>query len=171
MELGQNVGGTAVSVAEQEKADTGRTIEVAGWTWPRATLAERVVQAAVAAVLAGGIAVGLYLRPSPTGTGTHTILGLPPCGMLVATGRPCPTCGVTTSFALAAHGRIVDSLKNQPFGLLLFGLAAVGLMAVLTTLVAGRSWGPVVTPWTVKTFVLALMLAGLASWAYKWCTM
>ena len=142
-----------------------------GWTWPRATRLERVFQAVAGAFLAGAIALGLSLQPSPTGTGTHTILGLPPCGMLLVTGKPCPTCGVTTSFVLAAHGRFSDALKNQPFGLVLFALVVAGLVAMLATLAAGRSWGPVLVPWTVTTFILALVIVGLVSWMYKWSTM
>jgi len=145
--------------------------EAGGWTWPRATRLERFFQGVGAVVLAGVIGLGLYLQPSRTGTGTHTILGLPPCGMLVTTGKPCPTCGVTTSFVLAAHGRFGDALGNQPFGLVLFALVVAGLVAMSATLAAGRSWGPVLLPWTVTTFILALVIAGLVSWMYKWSTM
>jgi hypothetical protein len=113
----------------------------------------------------------MYLTPSATGTGTHTLLGLAPCGMLLATGKPCPTCGVTTSFALAAHGRFGDSLVNQPFGLALFILAVAGLLVSVTTAAAGRSWYPLVTRWSVPSFIMALIILGLVSWMYKWSTM
>ena len=136
-----------------------------------ASPAERAVQAFLALVLAAGLAAGFLLVPSRTGTGTHRILGLPECGMLKASGKPCPTCGVTTSFVLAAHGRFRDALVNQPFGLLLFLLTAVGLATALATLVMGRSWLPHVTPYRVLALVLALMVLAAASWAYKWMTM
>ncbi|MBM4019328.1 MAG: DUF2752 domain-containing protein [Planctomycetes bacterium] len=112
----------------------------------------------------------MLLTPSPAGTGTHTVLGLPPCGMLVVTGRPCPTCGVTTSFVLAAHGRLGEALANQPFGLLVFVLTAGGLALTAATLAAGRSWLPLVTANRIVAAIIFLALAGLASWAYKWAT-
>jgi len=86
--------------------------------WSRASGTERLAQAGVLAVLAAALVLGLALAPSKTGMGTHTVLGLPQCGMLAMTGRPCPTCGVTTSFVLAAHGKFYDALVNQPFGLI-----------------------------------------------------
>jgi len=142
-----------------------------GWTWPRATRLERFFQALLAACLAGAMALGLYLTPSTTGAGTHTLLGLPPCGMLISTGKPCPTCGVTTSFALAAHGRFGESFVTQPFGLILFILTAGGLLFTMTTVAAGRSWYPLATRWSVPSFIMALVILGLLSWMYKWSTM
>lgn len=65
-----------------------------------------------------GLAAGL--TPSASRLGTHTQLGLPACGFLTRTGWPCPSCGLTTSFALAARGRFGDAAFVQPFGFLLF---------------------------------------------------
>jgi hypothetical protein len=154
-----------------DRPASGRIGAAPGWTWPRATRLERFFQIALAALLGGAVALGLYLTPSATGTGTHTLLGIPPCGMLIATGKPCPTCGVTTSFALAAHGRFGESLVNQPFGLALFILAVTGLLLTVTTAAAGRSWYPLVTRWSVPSFIMALIILGLLSWMYKWSTM
>ena len=144
---------------------------VTGWTWPRATKLERFFQGVLAVVLAGAVALGFYLVPDPSGTGTHCRLGLLPCGMLVTTGKPCPTCGVTTSFVLAAHGRFGEALINQPFGLILFLLAVAGLLLSVTTVAAGRSWYPLVTKWSVPAFIMALVILGLVSWVYKWSVM
>jgi len=141
--------------------------------WPRASTAEKAAQGILAAVMAASLATGLLLTASPTGTGTHTVLGLPPCGMLVVTGRPCPTCGVTTSFVLAAHGRFYEAMVNQPFGLAVFFLAAGGLISSVWALVTGRSWLPLLTVSRNRVLVLGLILTalGLVSWAYKWSTM
>jgi hypothetical protein len=155
----------------EDRPAAGRIGAARGWNWPRATPLERVFQVALAAGLGGAIALGMYLTPSATGTGTHTLLGLAPCGMLLATGKPCPTCGVTTSFALAAHGRFGASLVNQPFGLALFILAVAGLLLSVTTAAAGRSWYPLVTRWSVPSFIMALVILGLLSWMYKWSMM
>lgn len=137
----------------------------------RASPAERAVQALLALVLAAAMVAGVLLVPSRTGTGTHRILGLPECGMLKAIGKPCPTCGVTTSFVLAAHGRLAESLVNQPFGFALFLLVAGGLAGLVFTLATGRSWYPVFVRVNPVVILLALLGLLLASWAYKWSVM
>jgi len=137
----------------------------------RASPAERAVQALLAVVLAAGLAAGFLLVPSRTGTGTHRILGLPECGMLRASGKPCPTCGVTTSFVLAAHGRLAEAVVNQPFGFVLFLLVAGGLAGLVFTLATGRSWYPVFVRVNPVVILLALLGLLLASWAYKWSVM
>lgn len=163
----------ALVATELGAADAGRAgaAEAPGdWrpAWPRASAAERLVQGLVGAVLAAGLAVGLALAPSPTGTGTHTILGLPRCGMLVTTGHPCPTCGVTTSFVLAAHGRFGDALVNQPFGLVVFLLVVGGMLLAAATVVAGRSWILLLTPRRVAAAAVVLFVLAMVSWAYRW---
>jgi hypothetical protein len=60
------------------------------------------------------------LTPSAQGHGTHTQLGLPPCGFLVYTGYPCPGCGLTTSFAHMVRLQVIGAFHANPFGILLF---------------------------------------------------
>jgi hypothetical protein len=60
------------------------------------------------------------LSPSAQGLGTHTGLGLPPCGFYSIFHKPCPSCGMTTSFALMMHGNIIAAVKAQPAGVFLF---------------------------------------------------
>jgi len=60
------------------------------------------------------------LNPDPSGLGTHKGLGLPPCGFYTMFHKPCPSCGMTTSFALLMHGRLLDAFKSQPAGVFLF---------------------------------------------------
>jgi hypothetical protein len=78
---------------------------------------------------------------------------------------------VTTSFALAAHGRLVDSLVTQPLGLVLFLMTAVGLILNAAAAWAGRSWFGPVTAYRFGTVIIALVLIALASWGYKWSVM
>lgn len=61
-------------------------------------------------------AVGLYLHPSSNGHGTHTQLGLPPCGSVFLFHRPCPGCGLTTSVTATLHGQLGLAFKANPFG-------------------------------------------------------
>jgi len=139
--------------------------------WGRADLAERFVQGFVAVLLAAALGLGMALVPSPTGMGTHTQLGLPECGMLLVTGHPCPTCGVTTSFVLAAHGRFAESFVNQPFGLVVFLCALGGLVFCVATLVTGRSWLPLLSTYSILVPIGILVALALVSWAYKWSMM
>lgn len=55
---------------------------------------------------------------------THRQLGLPPCTFKVFSSYPCPSCGMTTSFALLIHGDVINSLRANWVGTL---LASCGL--------------------------------------------
>jgi hypothetical protein len=50
---------------------------------------------------------------------THRQMGLPPCTFKDKLGLPCPSCGMTTSFALLVRGDIVNSLRANAVGTLL----------------------------------------------------
>jgi len=82
--------------------------------------AARVVYLAFGLASLTVLCVAAGLTPSAARLGTHTQLGLPACGFLSRTGWPCPSCGLTTSFALAIRGRFADAAFVQPFGFLLF---------------------------------------------------
>ena len=82
------------------------------------------------------------LTSDARGYGTHCQLWLPPCTLKTLTGIPCPFCGMTTSFAFIAHGRIREGAATQPVGALLFattilvGLALLGI--AFRTIFVGR---------------------------------
>jgi hypothetical protein len=68
--------------------------------------------------------VAVWLNPyNPDGTprtmATHRQLGLNECTFYKITGLPCPSCGMTTSFALLMHGDVVNSLRANAVGTLL----------------------------------------------------
>ncbi len=73
----------------------------------------------VAAGLAALLGVARWLEPDPRGYGTHTQLGLGPCAFATITGRPCPTCGMTTSFAWFSRGCLARSWQANPGGCLI----------------------------------------------------
>jgi Protein of unknown function (DUF2752) len=83
-----------------------------------------------AAGLGGLLGVAKRLEPDPRGFGTHTQLGLKSCAFVRVTGRLCPTCGMTTSFAWFVRGKVDRSWRANPAGFLL-ALLTVPLIAWL----------------------------------------
>lgn len=63
----------------------------------------------------------------PLRMGSHTRLGMPPCEFYVIFHKPCPSCGLTTSFALLMHGDVWNSLRANAVGtvMALFFLALI----------------------------------------------
>lgn len=104
----------------------------------------RVRSNAWAMLLVCGAMVGLsfWVQPDPRGYGTHSRLILLPCFFRVATGLPCPFCGMTTGFAEMARGQATAAFRHNvmaPPGFVLAILTAlVGLWGLLT----GRDWLP-----------------------------
>ena len=86
--------------------------------WVRGTLVGMVLG------LVAVFAIALWLNPydedgTPRRMETHTKLGLPPCTFKTVTGLPCPSCGMTTSFALLVRGDLGNSLRANFVGTLL----------------------------------------------------
>jgi hypothetical protein len=68
---------------------------------------------------------------------THTQLKLPPCTFKTLTHLPCPSCGMTTSFALLVRGDVGNSLRANAVGTLL----AVFCLALIPWGLACAAWG------------------------------
>lgn len=136
----------------------------------RLGLSGRILAAAGCLACGGVLALASWLTPSPTGEGTHTQLGLPPCGWVTAFGRPCPTCGMTTSFARAAHGQPLGAFRAQPFGLLLALGTAGAFWACLHAAATGSRVGPVYGRILTGKAIWVLAGLALAAWAYKTAT-
>jgi hypothetical protein len=113
------------------------------------------------------LSLAVYLDASPTGVGTHRQLGLPPCGMYATTGVPCATCGMTTAFSHAAHGRLIDAFTTQPAGALLAMATAMALLISVWALVTGMSLTPLASiVWRPRT-VFAGAAVVIVAWIYK----
>lgn len=97
----------------------------------------RVLLAAWAVALVAVLVVARRLEPDPRGFGTHEQLGLSPCAFRAATGRPCPTCGMTTAFARFARGELAASWRANPAGALL----APGALVLAAWLVVASALG------------------------------
>ncbi len=123
----------------------------------------------VGAMISGLIVFALLiiaskLEPNPTGFGTHQQLGLPPCTSVVLFGWRCPACGMTTSWALLLHGRMVDALATNAAGVAFALIAIAYLPASCYFTMVGRATKGA---W----FSLALgisLLASMAIAAVQW---
>lgn len=84
----------------------------------------RVGLLTLAFALSGVFTTAAVLNPyesdgTPRALGTHHQLGLPPCTFQVVTGVPCPSCGMTTSFALVIRGDFANAMRVNFAGALL----------------------------------------------------
>jgi Protein of unknown function (DUF2752) len=104
--------------------------------WVRLTL----VLIALGLVLV--FAVAIWLNPYRDGQvwlmETHRQLGLPECNFKRVTGLPCPSCGMTSSFALLMHGDLVNSLRANAAGTLLAILCLAYIPWALLCAARGR---------------------------------
>lgn len=134
---------------------------------PPAGVAERVLYAFLALGAALVLVSAYLLDPDPRGTGTHSRLGLAPCVMMVKLGMPCPFCGMTTSFAHLAKGRLVRGILAQPFGLVLFALTLGAIPVLSYGAVRGSSVAYLLGSRQVERAILVVLLLCALSWGYK----
>jgi hypothetical protein len=130
-------------------------------------LANRAIALAVLVPAATVLIVAAILTPDPAGMGTHVSgLGMPPCGFKAATSLPCVSCGMTTSFAHAADGRVLTAFTVQPMGTLLALTAAAIVWIAGYAAIFGVSLAPL-GRWLGRPKVITglLTLAG-AAWAW-----
>ena len=146
-------------------------------SWP-----ERFTCLVGSCFLATVLAVAIWLNPYvddagealPLGVGrtmgTHRQLGLPSCQFLVMSGLPCPSCGMTTSFALLMHGDLAGSWRANGVGTLMALYCAAAIPLALYGALAGRL--PVVrsVEWwalaSVSLFLPLLLIRWL--WVVAW---
>ena len=127
----------------------------------------RLVWAVLFAVPMAVVITAAMLTPAAAGHGTHTQLGLPPCGFLVFTGYPCPGCGLTTAFAHMIRLQIGGAWHANPFGIVLF--ACTVAMIPLATAGFVRGWGVVATldKLHAEKIAIALSLLSLSVWIIR----
>jgi hypothetical protein len=135
---------------------------------PRVGAGERLAAAAVCAAAMALLGVAAWLEPAAAGIGTHRQMGLSACAWHRDRGYVCPTCGMTTAFALMADGRMVDAVRVQPAG------AAMAMMTAMAAWAAGyiAATGAPVMRWLRRTVRLrwvvgGLMLMVIAAWGWK----
>lgn len=113
------------------------------------------------------LAIARALNPSAKGYGTHQQLGLPPCVFFKLTGIPCPSCGLTTSFAHATRLHLYQSLITQPFGLIACGLAVISIPLCAFLIWRRIAWKDAIGARGVHAMFYFLLVIYLLSWLYK----
>ena len=112
------------------------------------------------------LATAWRLTPDPRGFGTHEQLGLAACGFIHWTGRPCPSCGMTTAWAYAVRGDLVAALSANAGGALLCLAAALAAPWALGSAIAGRwLWRP--SPRVVLWIGTSWLALALLDWARR----
>ena len=95
---------------------------------------------------------------------THRQLGLPPCTFLEVTKLPCPSCGMTTSFALLVRGDVVHSLRANWVGTLLALAGLAFLPWSLACVVRKRSIFIVSMDKALLWFLVVFLVLLLGRW-------
>ena len=136
----------------------------------RVSGSERFVAALLSLACLSVLILAAWLRPAQAGHGTHTQLGLPACPWASNLRAPCPTCGMTTAFSLAAHGRPLAAFLTQPFGFALALLTAAGFWAGVHIAATGAPVSRIYERLLRPKCLWAFAGLAVASWAYKWLT-
>ncbi|MEM6955599.1 MAG: DUF2752 domain-containing protein [Myxococcota bacterium] len=108
-----------------------------GQVQARGTRLSRIVWFFLWAIPLAIVITATTITPAAEGHGTHTQLGLPPCGFLQATGIPCPGCGLTTSFAHMVRFQFTGASMANAFGVALFLVSVFAIPVGIYAMVRG----------------------------------
>jgi hypothetical protein len=127
----------------------------------------RLAALALALACLGVLVTAARLTPNPAGVGTHSGMGLEGCRFLKRTGVPCPSCGMTTSFAWLVRGNLVASVYVQPMGAALALLTCVAFWVCLHIAITGHALHQVFGMIPGRYVVAPLLVLAVLAWAWK----
>ncbi len=107
------------------------------------------------------------LTPSGLGFGTHTQLGLPPCGFMAATGLPCPGCGLTTCFSHMVRFEFVEEARANPFGVPLFLVTFFTIQVAAMGFLRGTNVIDTLERFHFEKIAIMLALCSISVWFIK----
>ncbi|MEZ6113180.1 MAG: DUF2752 domain-containing protein [Pirellulaceae bacterium] len=123
-------------------------------------------------VVGGATAVTLLvtawmLRADSRGYGTHQQLGLPPCTFQQLFDMRCPSCGMTTSWALITRGQVAAAFQANVGGAVLAVLAAAIGPWCFASGVRGRWCGVQLNEWVALITLIAVMTVTIMDWCVR----
>ncbi|MFT7618681.1 MAG: hypothetical protein ACI97A_002328 [Planctomycetota bacterium] len=126
-------------------------------------------------ILKIGIIVGCFwlvgtafqVEPDERGFGSHEQLGMEPCAYLEMHGHPCPSCGMTTSFAHTVRFQIPSALAANPAGTIMCLICLVLPGILVHSMLTGQPVARLfIGKWRGYWIFYAVGILG-ASWTYK----
>ena len=154
--------------ASSDVIQTGGSLSMS--TKPHSATSQRVIWSMVAAGSLVILALAALLEPDARGYGTHTQLGLPPCGLRALTGALCPGCGLTTAFAHAVRGEWLMAANANPLGLVLFLVVCASIPVGITAAVRDWSVDAVIERAGAHRWALGVAGCAIAVWAFRLVT-
>ncbi len=127
----------------------------------------RVLWALLALSSVALLVVAAMIEPDARGFGSHTQLGLPPCGFLTLTGLPCPGCGLTTAFAHGIRGQWWLAASANPLGLALFFAVCASIPVGAVAAFRGWSLDALVDRLSLHRWALAVAGCALFVWVAR----
>ena len=127
----------------------------------------RAVAIVAALACLGVLIIAALLTPNPSGVGTHAALNYQPCDFLARTGVPCPSCGMTTSFAWFARGNLLASFYVQPMGMVLALLTAATFWVALYIGLTGIPALNLVSIVPARYYLFPVFGLAVAAWGWK----
>jgi hypothetical protein len=114
-------------------------------------------------------AIAVWLNPyqddgSARTMETHRQLGLPECSFKWLTGKPCPSCGMTTSFALFVRGDVVNSLRANFAGTILATVCLIAIPWALASALRSRYYWIKSLEWLIPRFMVIFFGTMLVRW-------
>ena len=102
------------------------------------------------------LAVAAWLKPNPSGMGTHTQLGLPGCSLFTMVGIRCPGCGMTTAWAYTMKADFTSAIGANVGGVLLCLLSVAVFPCLLWMAIRGQS---INNRWFTQVVIAVLVIA------------